>query len=91
MKNFIKLKRLPSKYKYIWKDLVFFGIFIGYTNFLIYSFVTSNLNYSVIIIYLNLIFILLSKKFKFIKQYNKYFRIFKILTMLFMLLKFIWT
>lgn len=68
-----------------------FGEFIGYDNILIYSFLTSDLNYGVIIIYFNLIFMLLSKQFKFLKQYNKYFRVFKFLTILFMLLKFIWT
>lgn len=71
-------------------DWVFLGLFIGYANLLIYSFFTSYLNYGVIIIYFNLIFMLLSKQFKFLKQYNKYFRVFRFLTFLFMLLKFIW-
>ena len=73
---------------------LFFILFAGTASFLIYSLGSSYLNYCVIFIYLNLILLFLSKqfkfkfKFKFIKQYNKYFRIFRIIIMLFMLLKF---
>ena len=80
--------------KWLTYDLVIFTVFLGSAHLLIYFFVSSYINYGVIIICLNLCINALKKQFKFIKQYEKYFRVlrvFRFLTMLFMLLKFIWT
>jgi hypothetical protein len=76
---------------FITHDLVYFWLFIEYANILVYWFITSYLNYGVFFIFFNLYIYALSKQFKFIKQYKKYFLVFRFLTMLIMLLKFIWT